>query len=40
VVFAWRDRAEHEISAQQVAKVDREGRRVRTEALAGRRPPS
>ena len=40
VVFAWRDRAEHEISAEEVAKVDRERRRVRTEALAGRRPPS
>jgi cytochrome o ubiquinol oxidase subunit 1 len=40
VVFAWRDRAEHEISAEEVAKVDRERRRVRTETLAGRRPPS
>jgi len=40
VVFAWRDRAEHEISAEEVAKVDRERRRVRTEALPGRGPPS
>jgi cytochrome o ubiquinol oxidase subunit I len=40
VVFAWRDRVEHEISAEEVAKVDRERRRVRTEALPGRRPPS
>jgi cytochrome o ubiquinol oxidase subunit 1 len=34
VVFAWRDRVEHEISVDDVARIDRERRRVRTEALA------
>jgi cytochrome o ubiquinol oxidase subunit 1 len=36
VVFAWRDRVEHEISVEEVARIDRERRRVRTEALANR----
>jgi cytochrome o ubiquinol oxidase subunit 1 len=36
VVFAWRDRDEHEISVEEVARIDRERRRVRTEALANR----
>jgi cytochrome o ubiquinol oxidase subunit 1 len=36
VVFAWRDRAEHEIAAEDLATVDRERRRVRAEALASR----
>jgi len=40
VVFAWRDRVEHEITAEQLAKIDRERRRVRTEALANRVPPA
>jgi cytochrome o ubiquinol oxidase subunit I len=40
VVFAWRDRAEHEISVDEVAKIDRERRRVRAEALANRVQPS
>jgi cytochrome o ubiquinol oxidase subunit I len=39
VVFAWRDRVEHEIPAEEVAKIDRERRRVRTEALVNRVPP-
>jgi cytochrome o ubiquinol oxidase subunit 1 len=39
VVFAWRDRAEHEIAAADLAIVDRERRRVRAEALANRGPP-
>jgi cytochrome o ubiquinol oxidase subunit 1 len=38
VAFAWRDRAEHEVSAEELAKVDRERRRTRTEALANRGP--
>jgi cytochrome o ubiquinol oxidase subunit 1 len=37
VVLAWRDEAEHEIPASEVARIDRERRRVRTEALAGLR---
>jgi len=36
VVFAWRDRVEHEIGVDEVARIDRERRRVRTEALANR----
>jgi cytochrome o ubiquinol oxidase subunit 1 len=40
VVFAWRDRVEHEIGVDEVARIDRERRRVRTEALANRVPPS
>jgi cytochrome o ubiquinol oxidase subunit 1 len=34
VVLAWRDEAEHEIPAEEVARIDRERRRVRTAALA------
>ncbi len=40
VVFAWRDRVEHEVTAEELAKIDRERRRVRTEALANRVPPA
>jgi cytochrome o ubiquinol oxidase subunit 1 len=40
VVFAWRDRVEHEVSADEVARIDRERRRVRTEALTHRVPPA
>jgi cytochrome o ubiquinol oxidase subunit 1 len=40
VVFAWRDRVEHEVSADEVARIDRERRRVRTEALSHRVPPA
>ena len=34
VVFAWRDRSEEEISAAEVARLDRENRLVRSSALA------
>jgi len=34
VAFAWRDRSEEEISATEVARLDRENRFVRTSALA------
>ena len=34
VVFAWRDTAEYEISADEVARIDRVNRRARAEALA------
>jgi cytochrome o ubiquinol oxidase subunit 1 len=33
VWFAWRDEEEYEISAEEVARIDRERRRVRTELL-------
>jgi cytochrome o ubiquinol oxidase subunit 1 len=39
VVFAWRDRAEHEVSPEELEKIDRERRRIRAEALANRGPP-
>jgi cytochrome o ubiquinol oxidase subunit 1 len=38
VVFAWRDRAEHQIAAEELAKLDRENRRVRSQNL--HRPPA
>ena len=34
VVFAWRDRTEYEIPADEVARIDRANRRARGEALA------
>ena len=34
VVFAWRDRTEYEIPAEDVARIDRANRRARGEALA------
>jgi cytochrome o ubiquinol oxidase subunit 1 len=34
VVFAWRDRTEYEIPAEEVARIDRANRRARGEALA------
>jgi cytochrome o ubiquinol oxidase subunit 1 len=34
VAFAWRDRAEYRISAEEVARIDRENRSARREALA------
>ena len=37
VVFAWRDRVEYEIPAEQVAKFDRANRATRAEALASLR---
>ena len=37
VVFAWRDEPEHEISADEVARIDRERRRSRMEALRNAR---
>jgi cytochrome o ubiquinol oxidase subunit I len=33
VVFAWRDQEEYEIPAEEVARIDRERRRVRAEVL-------
>ena len=36
VVFAWRDVAEEEVSAEEVARIARENRRNRAEALAAR----
>jgi cytochrome o ubiquinol oxidase subunit I len=39
VAFAWRDVSEEEIPAEAVARIDRENRRIRTEALqAAARP--
>jgi cytochrome o ubiquinol oxidase subunit 1 len=40
VVFAWRDRSEHEIAAEELARLDRDSRRVRADALPSRRQPS
>jgi cytochrome o ubiquinol oxidase subunit 1 len=34
VVFAWRDRTEYEIPAEDVARIDRANRRARGEARA------
>jgi cytochrome o ubiquinol oxidase subunit 1 len=34
VAFAWRDRSEEEISADEVEKIDRQNRLVRASALA------
>jgi cytochrome o ubiquinol oxidase subunit I len=34
VVFAWRDREEYELPAEEVARIDREGRRIHAEAFA------
>jgi cytochrome o ubiquinol oxidase subunit 1 len=34
VVFAWRDRTEYEIPAEEVARIDRANRRARGEAFA------
>jgi cytochrome o ubiquinol oxidase subunit I len=34
VVFAWRDRTEYEIPAEEVARIDRANRRARGETLA------
>ena len=34
VVFAWRDRTEYEIPAEEVARIDRANRRARGEAVA------
>ncbi len=34
VVFAWRDRVEYEVSAEEVAKLDRENRASRSNTLA------
>jgi cytochrome o ubiquinol oxidase subunit 1 len=38
VVFAWRDRPEYEISAEEVARIDRVNRDARTAALAQMAP--
>ena len=38
VVFAWRDHAEYEIPAAEVARIDRANRRTRAEALARLEP--
>ena len=35
VVFAWRDRSDYEISAEEVARIDRASRSERGAALAG-----
>ena len=40
VVFAWRDVDEYEIPAAEVARLDRERRRLREEALATLRQPA
>jgi len=40
VVFAWRDVDEYEFPAEEVAKIDRERRRVRAEAIAAMRQPA
>ena len=37
VVFAWRDHVEYEVPAEEVAKLDRENRASRSEALAASR---
>ena len=34
VAFAWRDRTEYRISAEEVARIDRKNRSVRRAALA------
>ena len=34
VVFAWRDRTEYRVSADEVARIDRENRSARLAALA------
>ncbi len=34
VVFAWRDRTEYEVSAEEVARIDRANRASRQAALA------
>jgi cytochrome o ubiquinol oxidase subunit I len=34
VAFAWRDRSEEEISADEVAELDRKNRSVRSSVLA------
>jgi cytochrome o ubiquinol oxidase subunit 1 len=38
VVFAWRDRTEYEIPAEEVARIDRANRRARIEARAHAQP--
>jgi cytochrome o ubiquinol oxidase subunit 1 len=38
VVFAWRDRVEYTIPAEEVARIDRANRRARSEALATLQP--
>jgi cytochrome o ubiquinol oxidase subunit 1 len=38
VVLAWRDEADHQIPVEEVARIDRERRRIRAEALRGLRP--
>ncbi len=38
VVLAWRDEPEHQIPVEEVARIDRERRRIRAEALRGLRP--
>ena len=35
VVLAWQDQSEHQIPVEEVARIDRERRRVRAEALRG-----
>lgn len=40
VVLAWRDVAEYEIPAEEVARLDRERRRLREEALSTLRQPA
>jgi cytochrome o ubiquinol oxidase subunit 1 len=40
VVFAWRDRTEEVISAEEVARIDRANRRARGEALARETVPA
>jgi cytochrome o ubiquinol oxidase subunit 1 len=38
VVFAWRDRTEYSIPAEEVARIDRANRRARSDALANLQP--
>ena len=40
VLFAWRDEEEYEIPAEEAARIDRERRRVRAEALPGLSNPA
>jgi cytochrome o ubiquinol oxidase subunit 1 len=40
VVQAWRDEVEHEIPLKEVARIDRDRRRARSEALSGLRQPT
>jgi cytochrome o ubiquinol oxidase subunit 1 len=40
VVFAWRDAEEYVLPAEEVARIDRERRRVRAQALATLRAPA